>query len=63
VEYSLECALTAQRAAAEALAEHFVEKNDCKAMELFDELLDAQHMLLIIMNDLKRRQWKQQEKV
>jgi hypothetical protein len=54
MDYSLEAALHAQRSAAEALAEHFVDKNDCKAMELFDELLDAQKMLLVILND----QWR-----
>jgi hypothetical protein len=55
VDFSLECALHAQRDAAERLAEHFVDKNDTRAMELFDELLDAQHMLLILMNDWKKQ--------
>jgi hypothetical protein len=58
MEYSLECALHAQRAAAEKLAEHFAEKNDDKGIELFDELLSAQQMILVVMNDLKRRQWQ-----
>jgi hypothetical protein len=60
VDFSLECALHAQRSAAEKLAEHFCERNDDKAMELFDELLEAQHMILIVMNDLKRKQWQEQ---
>lgn len=51
MDFSLECALHAQRDAAERLAEHFLNKNDDKAMELFDDVLDAQHMLLIILND------------
>jgi hypothetical protein len=55
MDYSLECALHAQRSAAEALAEHFVDKNDTRAMELFDDLLDAQKMLLTLMNDWKRK--------
>ena len=58
MDYSLECALHAQRSAAERLAEHFANRNDDKGFELFDELLDAQHMLLVVMNDLKRKQWQ-----
>jgi hypothetical protein len=49
--YGLECALTAQRAAAEALAEHFADKNDDKGFALFDEVLSASHMVLVVMND------------
>jgi hypothetical protein len=49
--YGLECALTAQRAAAEALAEHMAEKNDDKGFALFDEVLEASHMVLVVMND------------
>jgi len=49
--YGLECALTAQRHAAERLAEHFADKNDDKGFALFDEVLDASHMVLVVMND------------
>jgi hypothetical protein len=52
--YGLECALTAQRAAAEALAEHMAEKNDDKGFALFDEVLEASHMVLVVMNDMLR---------
>jgi hypothetical protein len=58
MDFSLECALHAQRSAAEKLAEHFANRNDDTGFELFDELLDAQHMLLIVMNDQKRKQWE-----
>jgi hypothetical protein len=49
--YGLECALTAQRAAAASLAEHMADKNDDKGFALFDEVLEASHMVLVVMND------------
>jgi hypothetical protein len=39
------------REAAEALAEHFAEKNDSVGFALLDELLEYQHMALIVLND------------
>jgi hypothetical protein len=55
VDFSLECALHAQRSAAERLAEHFADRNDDKGFEMLDELLSSQHMLLVIFNDGLRR--------
>ena len=51
MDSGLECAFTALRSAAEALAEHFAEKGDDVGFELLDELLSAQHMLLVIFDD------------
>ncbi|MGB6477158.1 MAG: hypothetical protein WBF04_24150 [Candidatus Sulfotelmatobacter sp.] len=48
---SLEIALEKQRQYATAMADHFANKNDDKAMELLDELLDYQVMFIRLLND------------
>lgn len=57
MDFGLQCALHAQRDAAEAMIQHFASRKDDKALELFDEFLDAQRMLLALMNDGKREQY------
>jgi len=47
--------LEKHREAAEALAEHFAEKNDDAGFELLDELLDYQVMAIRFLNDAWRK--------
>ncbi|MGA7511334.1 MAG: hypothetical protein WBW46_00480 [Candidatus Sulfotelmatobacter sp.] len=51
MEYSLNAALHSLRSSAEALAEHFETRGDERGFEMLEELLDAQHMILVLMND------------
>jgi len=51
---ALEICLDKHREAAEALAEHFAEKNDAAGFELLDDLLDYQIMSIRFLNDAWR---------
>jgi hypothetical protein len=46
----LESGLAAQREVAEKLAEHFAERDDSRAMDLLDLLLQVQFGLIKILN-------------
>jgi len=50
----LELGLKAQRETAEKLAEHFAERDDSRAMEMLDTLLEVQFGLIKIFNDAWR---------
>jgi hypothetical protein len=55
MDAGLQVCLDKHREAAEALAEHFMDKNDDYGMELLDEVLEYQFMALRVLNDAWRK--------
>ena len=54
MDAGVQVCLDKHREAAEALAEHFAQKNDEHAMILFDEVLEYECMMLRVLNDAWR---------
>jgi hypothetical protein len=55
MDAGVQICLEKHRESAEALAEHFAEKNDDKGFQLLDELLEYQTMALRVLNDAWRK--------